>query len=111
MLHVFLDDSRRCPAGFTLAKNKHECLLLLREYETATLSMDCHLGWNEPSGIEIVKAMIDEGLYATQIYLHSSDHFCRWEMYELLKANKPEQVEVFLFPVPGKLLQEIALAK
>lgn len=111
MLHVYLDDCRICPKGFTLAKNMDECMLLLREYDIGVLSLDCHLGWDEPNGVELVKAMIKEQLYAQQIYLHSSDAFCRKQMFDMLNAHKPDQVQVYLFPVPSEQLMKMARAE
>lgn len=44
MIHLFLDDYRRCPQGFTLARNAEECLLMLKECEVGILSLDFDLG-------------------------------------------------------------------
>ena len=45
MIHVYLDDLRPCPQGFTLAKDVKECISLLQECEVDILSLDHDLGW------------------------------------------------------------------
>ena len=108
MIHVFMDDARPCPKGFVYAQNIEECLILLRECEVGVLSLDYDLGWNEPSGSELVRRMIEERLFPRSIYLHSSSWSGRTAMYQMLYAAKPEEVELFVHPPPPELLGQIA---
>lgn len=92
MIHLFLDDWRPCPKGFVLARTAEECILLLRECEVGILSLDFDLGWNEPTGLDVVRVMVTERLYPREIFLHSSSASGRQSMYQLLYPNKPEGV-------------------
>lgn len=108
-INVYLDDHRPCPAGFVLAKNVEECLALLEHYEIDTLSLDHDLGWNEPSGTYLAEVMVERGLYARDIYLHSSSAHGRMRMFQLLFQNKPEHVRIHMVPMPDELIERIAL--
>ncbi|MFC5988378.1 cyclic-phosphate processing receiver domain-containing protein [Marinicrinis lubricantis] len=110
MIHVYLDDFRPCPKGFVLAKNVEECLTLLKECEVDILSLDHDLGWGEPTGTELVRAMVARGLYGQRIYLHtSSQEGCR-RMYEMLYQGKPDTVQLYPHAMPAVLIGEIAKA-
>ncbi|ANS74636.1 cell division protein FtsJ [Paenibacillus yonginensis] len=109
MIHLYMDDLRRCPTGFVLARTGQECLQLLREMEVDILSLDYDMGPEEMTGAEVVAAMVNEGLYANEIYLHTSSLYGRNSMYEMLYANKPEHVILHSCPVPFERLDEIAL--
>lgn len=106
MIHVYLDDWRRCPEGFVLAKNAEECLLLLEHEDVDILSLDHDLGIHEPTGTDLVKEMVRRGLYAKRIYLHTSSFAGRQRMYEMLYANKPEEVEIYNGPMTPDVLKE-----
>ncbi|WP_438445789.1 cyclic-phosphate processing receiver domain-containing protein [Gorillibacterium sp. sgz5001074] len=107
-IHVYLDDARRKPPGFVLARNGKELLQLLEECEVEVLSMDHDLGWDQPNGLEIVQEMVRRGLYAKEIYLHSSSSMGRMNMYQHLYQYKPKEVKVYLFPVPDEVMRRIA---
>lgn len=72
------------------------------------LSLDYDLGWNEPTGFEVVKSMVLSGQYARRIYLHTSSSCGRIRMYQALYEAKPEYVQLTNGPMPVSLLQEIA---
>jgi len=108
MIHVYLDDYRRCPEGFVLARNAEECLLLLEHEQVGILSLDHDLGEDERTGTELVREMVVRGLYPqTAIYLHTSSMIGRKRMFEMLYANKPEHVELSNGPMPESLLMRI----
>ncbi|GIQ68244.1 cell division protein FtsJ [Xylanibacillus composti] len=107
-LNVYVDDQRRCPDGFTLARSAEECLLLLESYAVHILSLDHDLGWGEPTGFDIVRHMVDRGWYPDHIYLHTSSVVGRFNMYQLLYASKPEHVALHNGPIPDALLLELA---
>lgn len=108
MIHVFLDDARRCPPGFVYARSAEECLLLLKECEVDVLSLDYDLGWGQPSGMDAVCGLIAAGRFPRRIYLHTSSDVGRQRMYQALYAAKPDDVQLFNGPVPAETLREIA---
>lgn len=108
MLHVYLDDCRRCPEGFALAKNAQECLLMLEECEVDILSLDYDLGPGETSGKTVVMGMIARRLFPREIYLHTSSMWGKKEMYELLYQALPGHVKLHNGPMPQDVLDRIA---
>ncbi|MCG7407166.1 cell division protein FtsJ [Paenibacillus sp. ACRRX] len=111
MIHVYLDDWRRCPAGFILAKNAEECLLLLENEETDILSLDHDLGPDEPTGTELVREMINRKLFARRIYLHTSSAIGRQRMYQMLYEHKPDHVLLINGPMPPEVLLEVSAGR
>lgn len=108
MIHIYLDDSRRCPQGFVLAKSAEECILLLQECEVDILSLDFDLGWNHPNGGEVARWIAHSGKYPRRIYLHTSSHAGKIMMYDLLYQSKPDGVALHQSPMPEALLMQIA---
>lgn len=107
MIHVYLDDYRRPPAGFTLARSADECILLLAEAEVDILSLDFELGWDQPTGLNVAKYIVDSGRYPRRIYLHTSSTAGRMQMYAMLAANVPDGVELYGGPMPDALLESL----
>lgn len=107
MIHLYMDDLRRCPVGFVFARTGLECLQVLREMDVDILSLDYDMGPNEMTGSEVVATMVNEGLYAKEIYLHTSSLQGRNSMYEMLYANKPDKVILHNCPVPFDRLDQI----
>lgn len=99
MINVYLDDFRRCPEGFVLAKNAAECKLLIDHESINILSLDYDLGWNEPTGLEVVRHMVEHKKFPKQIYLHSSSLAGRQQMYALLMQHIPRDVELYATPM------------
>jgi hypothetical protein len=108
MIHVYLDDLRPCPKGFTLAHNVEECILLLQDCEVDVLSLDHDLGWNQQNGYEVAAWMVQQKRFAKEIYLHSSSLPARKRMYEMLYFAKPVEVQLYETPVPELRLFQIA---
>ncbi|KFN08727.1 ribosomal RNA methyltransferase RrmJ/FtsJ [Paenibacillus macerans] len=108
MIHVYMDDFRRCPQGFTLARTVDECLELLRLTEVDILSLDYDMGPGEKNGTDMAAAMVREGLFPREIYLHTSSNSGRKSMYEILYPNKPEHVLLHNGPISFERLDEIA---
>jgi hypothetical protein len=108
MIHLYLDDYRPCPKGFVHAANASECNLILDECEVDILSLDYDLGWNAPTGLDVVRHMIGGSRYARSIYLHSSSPLGRQKMYELLYSHKPDYVKLYFHAMPPELLIRIA---
>lgn len=108
MIHVYMDDFRRCPQGFTLARTVDECMELLRLTEVDILSLDYDMGPDEKTGTDMAAAMVREGLYPREIYLHSSSISGKRSMYEILYPSKPEHVLLHNCPIPFERLDDIA---
>lgn len=89
MINVYMDDCRKRPDGFTLARTTEECLMLLRECEVDILSLDYDMEPEDYSGGEVAKRMVLEGLFPREIYLHTSSLRGRREMYEILYPAVP----------------------
>ncbi|BCG59521.1 cyclic-phosphate processing receiver domain-containing protein [Paenibacillus sp. URB8-2] len=107
MIHVYMDDYRRVPQGFTLARTTEECLLLLRECEVGVLSLDYDMGPEDETGGFIAKSIVLEALFPREIYLHTSSASGRKEMFELLYPARPEATMVHNGPMPPEKLREI----
>ncbi|MFC4101111.1 cyclic-phosphate processing receiver domain-containing protein [Paenibacillus xanthanilyticus] len=99
MINVYLDDFRPCPAGFVLAKNAEECILLLESEQIGILSLDFDLGWGQPTGLHVVQAMVERGIYPQDVYLHTSSSSGKMQMYQLLLRHAPEHVRLHNGPM------------
>lgn len=104
-----MDDIRPLPTFFfnVLAVDGYECLDILRQNKGKVeyLSLDHDLGEDTLDGYDVVKVMVDEGLYANNIYLHTANPTGRENMYYyLINAIKhgvlPSHVRVNKGPIP-----------
>lgn len=92
--NLYVDDLRKCPEGFEVARNYADALVLLREGDIGVLSLDHDLGLGNdgeiaPTGYDLVKAFCMEGLHADVIYIHTDNPVGREYMYKtLLQARK-----------------------
>jgi hypothetical protein len=103
-----MDDLRKVPKGFALARSTEECLLMLRECEVDVLSLDYDMGPGDYSGGEVARRIVLEGLFPREIYLHTSSLWGRKEMYEILYAAKPEGMLLVNGPLSSDKLHDIA---
>lgn len=110
MIHVYLDDYRPCPRGFVLASTVEECKLLVDSEEIDVLSLDYDLGWGQPAGIEAVRHIVAANRFPRRIYLHTSSPAGRQQMYALLMAHAPADVQLHNGPMPDTLLRDLAEA-
>jgi hypothetical protein len=108
MIHVYLDDYRKCPAGFVLARDAGECRQLIDLESIDILSLDYDLGWGMHTGLDVVRYIVQQGKYPKRIYFHTSSPSGRMAMYELLMANAPEGTVLYNGPMPQSLIEEIA---
>jgi hypothetical protein len=106
-MYVYMDDYRPHPPGFVLARDMEECIALLENGEIEVLSLDYDLGWGEPTGLDLVRVMVERGLYAKEIYLHSSSLSGRNHMYQLLSQHVPDSVQLFHGGMPERRLEQI----
>lgn len=109
MIHVYLDDLRPCPQGFTLARNVQECLLLLEECDIDILSLDHDMGWNtEQTGMDIVIWLVQKRKFPREIYIHTSSQAACTAMYQMLYSAKPDGMNIYPHRMPDDLLLQIA---
>ncbi|OKP77864.1 cell division protein FtsJ [Paenibacillus sp. P3E] len=108
MINLFMDDYRKRPEGFALARSTEECLMLLRECEVELLSLDYDMGPDDYSGSEVAKRIVLEKLFPREIYLHTSSLQGRREMYEILYPAIPADVGLHNGPLDPSRLLEIA---
>jgi hypothetical protein len=108
MIHVYMDDARPRPQGFTLARTGEECLLLLELEEVGLLSLDHDMGYDQMNGLELAKEMVRRSLFAREIYLHSSSMVARSQMFQALYPYRPEGTRIHTGPVPEDVLRRIA---
>lgn len=110
MIHVYLDDMRPCPKGFTLAKNAEECIMLLEECEVGILSLDHDLGWgSKQTGMDVAHWIVQHRKFPRHIYIHTSSLSAGAKMYQILYMAKPESAQVHPSKIPEELLARIAL--
>jgi len=108
VINVYMDDFRKVPQGFTLARTTEECLMLLRDCEVNVLSLDHDMGPVDDNGSEVARLIVMEGLFPREIFLHTSSLWGRNEMYETLYAAKPEGMLLHNGPMSQDRLQAIA---
>ncbi|WP_246361973.1 cyclic-phosphate processing receiver domain-containing protein [Paenibacillus alba] len=109
MIHVYLDDLRPCPSGFTLAKDVNECVLLLEEFEVDILSLDHDLGWTSAqTGMDVVLWLLQKRKFPKTIYIHTSSRAACIAMYQMLYTAKPEGTSVYPNRIPDELLIQVA---
>lgn len=109
MIHVYLDDLRPCPQGFTLARNIQECLLLLEECDVDILSLDHDMGWmSKQTGMDVVIWLVQQQKFPKTIYIHTSSPTACTAMYQMLNSAKPEGVRIYPHRIPDDLLLQIA---
>lgn len=107
-MNIYMDDMRRLPPGFALARTTEECLLMLRSGPVAILSLDYDMGPEDSSGAEVARRIVVEGLFPREIYLHTSSLQGRKEMYETLYQSVPVGTQLHNGPLGFERLQEIA---
>ncbi|GFN32364.1 cyclic-phosphate processing receiver domain-containing protein [Paenibacillus xylaniclasticus] len=106
--HIFLDDYRKCPAGFVLARNAEECIMLLANLPVGILSLDYDLGYGQPTGLEVVRYMVENGVYPQEVYLHTSSEAGRMQMYHLLAQHAPKSMTLHYRAMPEEVRERAA---
>lgn len=100
MMKVFLDDKRPAPKGYLLVTSAKKCIKVLKEEKITVLSLDYNLGRKKSTGYIVVKYMVHKKLYPKKIIIHSNSQRGRLKMYQLLTRYKPENVPVYIRPLP-----------
>lgn len=89
-INLYLDDLRKCPKGYVLARTAEEALNIIREGNVSILTLDHDLGEvdgkERMNGYDLVKVFCEEGLYVDEIYLHTDNVVGRENMYQSLLA-------------------------
>lgn len=108
--HLYLDDIRYPPEGWTLVKTYSACIELLRTHEVHYLSLDHDLGEGEIigmpdifqfydglcTGYDVCKWMVENSVWPTQaITLHTANPVGRNNMRQLLERYKPDHVRLY----------------
>jgi len=106
--HIYLDDCRKCPPGFVLARDAEECIMLLANMPVGILSLDYDLGYGQPTGLSVVQYMVDHGVYPQEVYLHTSSEAGRMQMYRLLSQHAPKSTELHYRAMPDEVRDRIA---
>lgn len=110
MIKLYVDDLRKCPEGWVLAKNIAEAIPYIRLGQVAMLSLDHDLGEENgvllPTGYDLVKQFCENGWEVKEIYLHTANPVGRENMYETLKASQrrgfiSDEIKVYNFPYLG----------
>lgn len=88
LVNLYVDDLRRYPDGFIIARNYDEAIEVLNTYKVNILSLDHDLGLdengNEKNGYDIVKYMCENGISPRKIYIHTDNVVGRNNMYHTL---------------------------
>lgn len=120
-VNIFMDDIRNCPMhpSWLLARSAEGALELMRAFggRVHILSLDHDLGDKsvpEKHGKWFVNRMVEEGLYADIIYLHTSNGEGRKNMFSYLYQARefgvlPRGVKIHNGPHPGFNLESGAL--
>ncbi|WP_189013916.1 cyclic-phosphate processing receiver domain-containing protein [Paenibacillus marchantiophytorum] len=109
MIHVYLDDLRPCPQGFSLARNVLECQLLLDEFEVDILSLDHDLGWTSAqTGMDVVIWLLQKRKFPRTIYIHTSSPSACTAMFQMLYTAKPEGMGLYPNRIPDEVLIQIS---
>ena len=84
-INLYVDDIRRCPDGFVVARNYDEAIELLNNNTINILSLDHDLGIDErgveKNGYDIVKYICEHGISPKKIYIHTDNVVGRDNMY------------------------------
>ncbi|WP_307719849.1 cyclic-phosphate processing receiver domain-containing protein [Paenibacillus kobensis] len=106
--HIFLDDYRKCPSGFVLARDAEECIMLLANMPVGILSLDYDLGYGQPTGLEVVRYIVEHGIYPQEVYLHTSSEAGRMQMYRLLSQHAPKDMVLHYRAMPDEVRERAA---
>ena len=104
-ISVFLDDYRLPPEGYVLVETIDECLALLQDYEIEHLSLDHDLVSHTRNGLMLVQIMVEKGLFAHRITIHSANSVGGKAMFKWFKQAQdeflmPKGIHVRLRPLP-----------
>ena len=109
-INIYLDDLRKHPNHFVLAKTYEEGVKLLKENKVGILSLDHDLGENPKTGellktgYDLVKYICQNNIFVEKIYIHTDNVIGRENMYQTLKSAQrrgfiSKDIEIFNYPL------------
>jgi hypothetical protein len=111
-MNVYLDDMRKEPKNFILAKTYKECISLLESNNIDILSLDHDLGdfenGKEYTGYDVAMYIVEKqenesiNIWPKEIYMHTANPIGRQNMFSLLNNYKPSNVKVYNYPYMEK---------
>lgn len=91
-INLYLDDLRKCPKGFIIAKTYEDAIFYLKHNNINILSLDHDLGEKDEvllkTGYDFVKFLCENKIKNIEnIYIHTDNPVGRENMYETLKCG------------------------
>lgn len=109
VINLYVDDLRKCPDNFVIARDYEEAIKYLNTYSIDILSLDHDLGEDTfgkllPTGYDIVKYICENNIFAKKIYIHTDNSVGRENMYETLLAAQRrgfinDTIEIYRYPI------------
>lgn len=93
-MKLYLDDLRKVPEGFVVARSYEECICLLKENKVETISLDHDLG-TKKTGYDVCLYMVENKIYPKEIYIHSANPVGQNNMIQLLNRYMPMETELY----------------
>ncbi|GAA0075980.1 hypothetical protein UT300005_03580 [Clostridium sp. CTA-5] len=88
LVNLYVDDLRKCPDGFSIARSYDEAIEILNTSKINILSLDHDLGIDEngveKNGYDVVKYMCENGISPRKVYIHTDNVVGRDNMYHTL---------------------------
>jgi len=105
-INIFLDDIRKCPVNFILAKTKFICANLLDNNKTNILSLDhdlgdisCGNGYDVAIHIVEMQEINNINIWPKEIFIHTDNPVGRNNMYKLLTRYAPDEILIHHYPL------------
>jgi len=107
-MKVYLDDVRKCPVGWYLARDYNEAIKLLKTGRVTEISLDHDLGaqhydammlenMGEPfkyegkTGYDVITWMEENNVWPDRIWIHTMNPAAKIRMQAALKRHEEEQ--------------------
>lgn len=106
LVNLYVDDLRKCPEGFSIARSYDEAIEILSTSKINILSLDHDLGIGEngieKNGYDVVKYMCENGISPKKVYIHTDNVVGRDNMYYTLIGARERgfienYVEVYIY--------------
>lgn len=112
-MNVYLDDLRKCPEGYVLAKTYEDAVKLIENNSINILSLDHDLGMNSngdlnKTGYDLVKYICENNVFINTIYIHTDNVVGRENMYQTLLGAKrrgfiSDKCKIYNFPIVNNI--------
>lgn len=90
-MKLFIDDLRKIPdGGYQCCRDAESAFLLLSHMKFEHISIDYCLGENSKNGLDILKWMKENNVYAESINIHSDHEVGKELMREFCEKNFPD---------------------